>query len=45
MDSHDALKMYNEESLWVTRLDPHANDKAHEIISNYLYKNIKKILN
>ena len=45
IDSHDALKMYNEESLWVTRLDPHANDKAHEIISNYLYKNIKKILN
>ncbi len=45
IDSHDALKMYNEESLWVTKLDPHANDKAHEIISNYLYKNIKKILN
>lgn len=45
IDSHDTLKMYNEESLWVTRLDPHANDKAHEIISDYLYKNIKKILN
>lgn len=45
IDSYDALKMYNEESLWVTRLDPHANDKAHEIISDYLYKNIKKILN
>lgn len=45
LNSHNALKIRSEESLWVTRLDPHANDKAHEIISNYLYENIKKVLN
>lgn len=45
LNSHYALKEYNEESLWVTKLDPHANDKAHKIISDYLFKNIKSYLN
>lgn len=45
LNSHDDLKTHMEESLWVTKLDPHANDKAHKIISDYLFKNIKKYLN
>ena len=45
LNSHNDLQKHNEESLWVTKFDPHANDKAHKIISDYLYKNIKKYLN
>ena len=45
LNSHNDLQEHNEESLWVTKLDPHANDKAHKIISDYLYKKIKKYLN
>ena len=45
LNSHNDLQEHNEESLWVTKLDPHANDKAHKIISDFLYKNIKKYLN
>jgi len=45
LNSHNDLQKHDEESLWVTKLDPHANDKAHKIISDYLYKNIKKYLN
>ena len=45
LNSHNDLKKHNEESLWVTKLDPHANNKAHKIISEYLLKNIQKYLN
>ena len=45
LNSHNDLQEHNEESLWVTKLDPHANNKAHKIISDYLFKNIKNYLN
>ena len=45
LNSHNDLQEHNEESLWVTILDPHANNKAHKIISDYLFKNIKNYLN
>lgn len=41
LDSFENLKNYNEESLWVTFEDSHANDKAHFIIAEYLYENFK----
>ena len=41
IDSFDKLKNYKSESLWVTPLDPHANDKAHNIIANHLFDNLK----
>jgi hypothetical protein len=44
LNSHDVLKKYNEESLWVTKLDPHANDRAHKVISEYLFRNIRTYL-
>ena len=41
LDSFENLKNYNEESLWVTFEDSHANDKAHSIIAEYLYENFR----
>lgn len=43
-DSFNILKNYNEEELWVTKLDPHANNKAHFLISEGLYPIIIRIL-
>ena len=45
IDSLDKLKNYKPENLWVTPLDPHANDKAHRIIADNLFENLKSILN
>ena len=39
-DSIFALKNYNEKDLWVTQLDPHANDNAHSIIANFLFNKL-----
>ena len=41
INSFEMLKNYPEETLWVTELDPHANDRAHEIMANHLYENLK----
>jgi len=41
----DGLKFFkdqNEEDLWVSRLDPHANEKAHKIIGAYLLNYLNK---
>lgn len=41
----DGLKFFKdqkEEDLWVSRLDPHANENAHKIIGEYLLKYLKK---
>ncbi len=40
LDSIVALKNYNEKDLWVTKLDPHANDNAHRIIANFLFNTL-----
>ena len=45
IDSFSVLKKYEENSLWVTAADPHANDKAHEIIADFLYNEIRPALN
>lgn len=45
IDSFDKLKNYRSESLWVTPLDPHANDKAHNIIADNLFENLKFLFN
>ena len=45
IDSLDKLKNYKPESLWVTPLDPHANDKAHSIIADNLFENLKFLFN
>lgn len=45
IDSYEVLKKYPVDSLWVTELDPHANDIAHQIISDFLLSNLKKYLN
>ena len=36
LNSINALSSFKEEELWVSKEDPHANDKAHDIISQYL---------
>ncbi|MBD1141203.1 SGNH/GDSL hydrolase family protein [Pelagibacterales bacterium SAG-MED39] len=43
IDSFNSLQYHNEEELWVTNLDPHANDKAHTIIADFLLKKISEI--
>ncbi len=45
IDSLNKLKDHKPESLWVTISDPHANDKANNIIADYLFENLKNILN
>lgn len=45
INSYDVLKKYEEKSLWVTDLDPHANDRAHRIISEFLFDNLNNYLN
>ena len=43
VDSFNYLKNENEEDLWVTNLDPHANDYAHKIIADFLSKKMSEI--
>ena len=45
LDSLNELKKHDPKSLWVTVLDPHANDKAHGIIANYLFESLENFLN
>ena len=42
IDGLEFFKDQNEEDLWVSRLDPHANEKAHEIIGTYLLNYLNK---
>tara|TARA_A100001011_G_C14292667_1_gene836948 strand:- start:1282 stop:2133 length:852 start_codon:yes stop_codon:yes gene_type:complete len=44
LDSIIVLKNYNEKDLWVTKLDPHANDNAHKIIANFLLNELNSSL-
>ena len=34
----------NQKDLWVTLKDPHANDKAHLIIADFLFNEINAFL-
>ena len=45
MDSISALKKHDEKDLWVTELDPHANDLAHRIIADFLKEKLDKFIN
>jgi len=45
LNSHSILKNYNPQDLWVTELDPHANDKAHDIIADFLLDKIAIYVN
>ena len=45
IDSYDILKNYPEETLWVTKKDSHANDKAHLLISKFLKNRIEGKIN
>jgi hypothetical protein len=45
VDSIEVLNKYEGEELWVTKEDPHANDKAHKIIADFLIKEISKNIN
>ena len=45
VDSISALKKYDEKDLWVTELDPHANDLAHRIIADFLKEKLDKFIN
>ncbi len=45
VDSLSVLKNYDEKDLWVTELDPHANDFAHKIIAEFLIKKLKNFVN
>ena len=45
INSIEVLNKYEEEELWVTKEDPHANDKAHKIIADFLIKEISKNIN
>ena len=43
INSHKNLIEFNEKDLWVSSSDPHANDKAHKIIADFLLKELNKI--
>ncbi|RPG94875.1 MAG: SGNH/GDSL hydrolase family protein [Candidatus Pelagibacter sp. TMED263] len=45
VDSISALKKHDEKDLWVTELDPHANDLAHRIIADFLKEKLDKFIN
>ncbi len=45
VNSFSVLKKYDEEDLWVTKLDPHANDLAHKIIADFLKEKLTKLIN
>lgn len=40
INSFETLASYDEKDLWVSISDTHANDKAHEIIGDFLFKKI-----
>ena len=44
IDSYNVLKDYESKDLWVTLKDPHANDKAHLIIADFLFNEINAFL-
>lgn len=41
IDSYEILNTHPEETLWVTKEDSHANDKAHLLISNFLFDKLQ----
>ena len=43
-NSMNDLKNFDEKSLWVSEEDRHANNKAHKIISNFLYNKILSLI-
>ena len=45
VNSFSVLKKYDEKDLWVTKLDPHANDLAHKIIADFLMEKLTKLIN
>ena len=45
IDSFEILKNHQEETLWVTKYDSHANDKAHLLIAEFLEKKLFNELN
>lgn len=45
IDSYDILNNYPEETLWVTKEDSHANDKAHFLISKFLMNRLEGYIN
>ena len=45
IDSFEILKNHQEETLWVTKYDSHANDKAHLLIAKFLKKKLFNELN
>lgn len=44
INSHEDLLNYEEKDLWVSPSDPHANDKAHQIIANFLFRELNSII-
>ena len=44
VNSFSVLKKYDEKDLWVTKLDPHANDLAHKIIADFLMEKLTKLI-
>ena len=45
IDSFEILKNYQEDTLWVTKYDSHANNKAHFLIAKFLEKKLFYELN
>ncbi len=45
INSYQSLMQFEEEDLWVSPSDPHANDKAHRIIADFLLKELNNIIN
>ena len=44
INSYETLKNYNENDLWVTKADSHANDNAHKIIAGFISSKVEKYL-
>jgi len=45
IDSIEILKKNDEKTLWVSPEDPHANNKAHLLIADFLYQKLFTIFN
>ena len=45
IDSIEILKTNDEKTLWVSPEDPHANNKAHLLIADFLYQKLFTIFN
>ncbi len=45
INSQKVLMNFEEEELWVSPSDSHANDKAHKIIADFLFKELNLIIN